>query len=175
MNEAFGTTARMTARACPICGGAVYRELPLLAIIGFFLPVHFFTKARHRCSGCGTAFKSRPNISDLILMILFAGVIGILQGFWWFALVMLALWLVVAIGLRSDQKRAAPVHTVFAGVFLAALWVTGLVAKSEEFSKLMVESGAGVFGASMGVGFLFGLTLHFLDRAMPPHLSRVAS
>jgi hypothetical protein len=96
---------------------------------------HIFIAPRHFCTHCGETFKSRPNISDLLLMLLFAGLMAFFGKLWWLSTIFLLAWLLMAFKLRKEGHAATEVHTIFAGTFLATLWIIALAAKTDVFSK----------------------------------------
>jgi hypothetical protein len=162
------------SRTCPSCGGKVYRELSLWAIIGYFVPVHVFIVPHHRCMRCGDAFTSRPNISDILLMLLFAAAIVVFGKLWWLSIIFLAVWLLVASLLRKEGHAATDVHTLFASIFLANLWIIALAAKTDVFSRLTASFFPGIIIYSLFVlaGCVFGFILYYLDYRFSPELIR---
>jgi uncharacterized protein (DUF983 family) len=164
------------SRTCPSCGGKVYRELAVWEIIGYFLPVHIFIAPHHRCTHCGEAFKSRPNISDLLLMFFFAAEMAIFGKLWWLSIIFLLVWLLVALMLRKEGHAATEVHTIFAGIFLATLWIIAFAARTDVFSRLTATMFPGCFILALfiGSGVYFGFFLNYLDCRFPPELTRTS-
>jgi hypothetical protein len=85
-------------------------------------------------------------------------------------------WLLVALMLRKEGHAATDVHTIFAGIFLATLWIIALAAKTDVFSRLTATMFPGIFIVPLFMvsGVCFGFFLNYLDCLFPPELTRTS-
>jgi len=138
------------------------------------LPIHLFhllIAPCHRCESCGTAFKTRANLSDYLLTLFFGLLMVLLGKLWWISLLFLWLWLIIAWKLRQRRRGEKAAHTLIAGIFLATLWNAALVVKVDGFMRFL-ERGGGVASVTTYtlfclIGVCFGLLLYSLDRHFP--------
>jgi hypothetical protein len=109
-------------------------------------------------------------------MLLFAGLMAFFGKLWWLSTIFLLAWLLVAFKLRKEGHAATEVHTIFAGTFLATLWIIALAAKTDVFSKLTATMFPGCFILTLFIvsGVCFGFFLNYLDWRFPPELTRIS-
>lgn len=98
-----------------------------MAVLGFFLPIHFLAATRHRCCQCGTAYTAGPGCSAVLLNSMFGLAVFLMGKAWPLSLVWLVVWVPVALKLRKEGREAGMAHTLVAGLFLGALWSFALM------------------------------------------------
>ena len=156
---------------CPQCGGDVYRELGLLSVLAFFLPVHLLSPTKHRCAQCGASYTAGLTFSACLLNALFGLAVFLMGKGWPLSVIWLVVWLPVAYYLRTKGRHAGPAHTIVAGLFLGAFWSFALVISVPWFSNAVAKfSGVFVLVLVFMAGLATGVLALYLDASFPPRL-----